>query len=85
MEKLYNNNFFLCSTLFFIGGLATLSITPFSISPLIFILGLGVYIVHKIKSLKKLFFTGWILGFGWFLFGLYFGLKEHPLCIVKNC
>ena len=53
MEKLYNNNFFLCSTLFFIGGLATLSITPFSISPLIFILGLGVYIVHKIKSLKK--------------------------------
>ena len=71
MEKLYNNNFFLCSTLFFIGGLATFSITPFSISPLIFILGLGVYIVHKIKSLKKIFFTGWILGFGWFLFGLY--------------
>jgi apolipoprotein N-acyltransferase len=71
MEKLYNHNFFLCSTLFFIGGLATLSITPFSISPLIFTLGLGVYIVHKIKSLKKIFFISWFLGLGWFLFGLH--------------
>ena len=71
MEKLYNINFVLYFSLYLIGGIASLSLPPFSIVPLIFLLGFGVYIINKLKVLKKVFFAGFSLGFGWFSFGLY--------------
>ena len=71
MEKLYNLNFLLYLLLYFLGGIATFSLPPFSMIPLIFFLGFGIYIVSKIKALKNFFFAGFFLGFGWFSFGLY--------------
>ena len=58
-------------TLFFIGGLSTFSLPPFSVFPLILILGFGIHIIYNVHSLKKAFYSGWFLGFGWFSFGLY--------------
>ena len=71
MEKLYNFNFLLYLTLYLLGGMATFSLPPYSIVPLIFILGFGIYIVSNLKAFKKIFFAGFSLGFGWFSFGLY--------------
>ena len=71
MDKLYNSSYLLYLTLFFIGGVSTFSLPPFSIFPLIFILGFGIHIINNVKSLKKTFYLGWFLGFGWFSFGLY--------------
>ena len=71
MEKLSNYPSLLYLVLFFIGGLTTFSLPPFSNFPLIFILGFGIHIIYKINSLKKTFYAGWFLGFGWFSFGLY--------------
>ena len=71
MEKLYNFPSLLYLTLFFIGWLTTFSLPPFSIFPLIFTLGLGIYLIKNINSLKRTFYAGWFLGFGWFSFGLY--------------
>ena len=71
MRKLYNSPSLLYLSLFIIGGLTTFSLPPFSIFPLIFILGLGIHIINKINSLTHTFYAGWFLGFGWFSFGLY--------------
>ena len=71
MEKLYNSPYLLYLTLFFIGGLSTFSLPPFSVFPLILILGFGIHIIYNVHSLKKAFYSGWFLGFGWFSFGLY--------------
>ena len=71
MEKLYKSNYLLYLILFFIGGISTFSLPPFFVFPLIFILGFGIHIISGINSLKKTFYAGWFLGFGWFSFGLY--------------
>ena len=71
MEKIYNSPYLPYLTLFFIGGFSTFSLPPFYIYPLIFILGYGFHIITKFASLKKTFYAGWCLGFGWFSFGLY--------------
>ena len=71
MEKLYNSSYLFYLKLFFIGGVSTFSLPPFSIFPLIFILGYGIHIINNVNSLKKIFYSGWFLGFGWFSFGLY--------------
>ena len=71
MEKIYNSPYLLYLTLFFIGGLSTFSLPPFSVFPLIWILGFGIHIINNVNSTKKTFYSGWFLGFGWFSFGLY--------------
>ena len=71
MEKLYNSSYLFYLKLFFIGGVSTFSLPPFSIFPLIFILGYGIHIINNVNSLKKIFYSGCFLGFGWFSFGLY--------------
>ena len=55
MEKLYNSSYLLYLTLFFIGGLSTFSLPPFSIFPLILILGFGIHIIYNVNSSKKHF------------------------------
>ena len=71
MIKLYNSNFLLYLILYLLGGMATFSLPPFSIVPSIFTLGFGIYIISNLKVLKKIFFAGFSLGFGWFSFGLH--------------
>ncbi len=71
MLKHIKANFFLYPSLYLLGGVATFSLPPFSIVPSIFILGFALYIVSKLQNLKKIFFAGFSLGFGWFSFGLY--------------
>ncbi len=61
------NNF----TLYIVGAIATFSNPPFSILPLIFGIGYGIYRINFQSSLLKIFLSAWFLGFGWFSFGLY--------------
>ena len=58
-------------TLYIFGAVATFSNPPFSIIPLIFGLGYGIYRINFKSSFVKIFLCGWFLGFGWFSFGLY--------------
>ena len=71
MEKLYNSTSLLYLSSFVIGAITTFSLSPFSFLPLIFLLGFGIYQISLIASLKKTFIASWFLGFGWFVFGLY--------------
>ena len=71
MNKFYN---FLKSNyviIYISGAIATFSNSPFSILPLIFSLGFGIYLINFTSSFSKTFIAGWLLGFGWFSFGLY--------------
>ena len=58
-------------TLYLAGAIATFSNPPFSILPLIFGIGFGLYRINFQSSLKNVFLSAWFLGFGWFSFGLY--------------
>ena len=66
MTKIYKVLIF-----FFLGAISTLAVPPFSFFLTIFFLGFGIYKISLLSSLKQTFFAGWALGFGWFLFGLY--------------
>ena len=55
----------------FSGAIATFAIPPISIFVFIFALGFGIYLTTLNTSLKKTFISGWLLGFGWFSFGLF--------------
>ncbi len=71
MKKIQNRfvlNYFI---IYFSGGVATLSLPPFSMLPLTFALGFGIYLISLMPSLIKTFFAAWVLGFGWFSVGLY--------------
>ncbi len=57
--------------LYIAGAIATFSNPPFSILPLIFGIGFGLYRINFQSSLIKIFLSAWFLGFGWFSFGLY--------------
>ena len=57
--------------LYISGAIATFSIPPFSILPLVIGIGFGLYRINFQSSLIKIFLSGWFLGFGWFSFGLY--------------
>jgi apolipoprotein N-acyltransferase len=71
MKSLFESKLKFYIFIFFVGGLATFTVPPFSFFLFIFALGFGIYKISFIKSLKKSFLAGWTLGFGWFLFGLY--------------
>ncbi len=71
MNKLYNfpkSNYVL---IYISGAISTFSNSPFSILPLIFGIGFGIYLINFASSFLKTFIAGWFLGFGWFSFGLY--------------
>ena len=57
---------------FFLGGLASLSFAP---TYFLFLLFLAfpalLLLISKTSSLKESFYVGWLFGFGFFLFGLY--------------
>ena len=66
MKKIYKILIF-----FFLGAISTFAVPPFSFFLTIFFLGFGIYKISSLSSLKLTFLAGWSLGFGWFLFGLY--------------
>ncbi len=57
--------------IYFCGAIATFSNSPFSILPLFFTIGFGIYLINFMPTLSKTFIAGWCLGLGWFSFGLY--------------
>ncbi len=71
MNKFLDSSKFNYLLLYIVGGIATFSVPPFSILPLFFGIGFGLYRINFQSSLIKIFLSGWFLGFGWFSFGLY--------------
>ena len=71
MNKFLTSPIFNYISLYIAGAIATLSLPPFSILPLIIGIGFGLYRINFQSSLIKIFLSAWFLGFGWFSFGLY--------------
>ena len=71
MKIFQNNSIYHYIILYVLGAIATLANAPFSIYPLIFALGFGIYLINFTPSILKTFISGWFLGFGWFSLGLY--------------
>ncbi len=71
MKKFQNLQILNYIIIYILGAVATISLPPFSILPLTFGLGLGIYLISLMPSLLKTFLAAWILGFGWFSIGLY--------------
>ena len=66
------NKLFLQTPLFFFFGvLATFSLEPYKIYPLIFCFSFAIYGICKVSSLKKVFYLSFSFAFGWFFVGLY--------------
>jgi apolipoprotein N-acyltransferase len=66
MKKIYKVVMIFCT-----GAISTFAIPPFSFYPTIFFLGFSIYKISFLSSLRQTFLAGWVLGFSWFLFGLY--------------
>ena len=71
MNKFLTSPMYNYISLYIAGAIATLSLPPFSILPLIIGIGFGLYRINFQSSLIKIFLSAWFLGFGWFSFGLY--------------
>ncbi len=71
MLQYYKSKIWYNILIFFSGAFATFAIPPISIFIFIFALGYGIYLITLSSSLKKTFISGWLLGFGWFSFGLF--------------
>ena len=71
MHKFLTSPIFNYLSFYIAGAIATLSLPPLSILPLIIGLGFGLYRINFQSSLLQIFLSAWFLGFGWFSFGLY--------------
>ena len=56
---------------FFLGALATFSLEPYKIYPLIFCFSFAIYGICKVSNLKEAFYLSFSFAFGWFFLGLY--------------
>ena len=56
---------------FFFGALATFSLEPYKIYPLIFCFSFAIYGICKVDNLKEVFYLSFSFAFGWFFVGLY--------------
>ena len=56
---------------FFFGVLATFSLEPYKIYPLIFCFSFAIYGICKVSNLKEVFYLSFSFAFGWFFAGLY--------------
>ena len=56
---------------FFFGALATFSLEPYKIYPLIFCFSFAIYGICKVSNLKEVFYLSFSFAFGWFFVGLY--------------
>ena len=66
------NKLLIQTPLFFIfGALATFSLEPYKIYPLIFCFSFAIYGICKVSNLKEVFYLSFSFAFGWFFAGLY--------------
>ena len=56
---------------FLFGGLATFSLEPYNIYPLIFCFTFAIFGISRANNLRNVFFLSLSFSFGWFCFGLY--------------
>ena len=56
---------------FLLGGLATFSLEPYKVYPLIFCFSFALFGICKAKNFKDTFYLSFSFSFGWFSFGLY--------------
>ncbi len=56
---------------FFLGGLATFSLEPYKVYPLIFCFSFAIFGICKARNLSDTFYLSFSFAFGWFCFGLY--------------
>ena len=75
MNKFSNSPIFHYMTLYIAGAIATFSNPPFSILPLIFGIGFGIYRINFLSSMIKIFLSAWFLDLGGFLL-VYIGLVQ---------
>ena len=55
----------------FLGALATFSLEPYKIYPLIFCFSFAIYGICRVSNLKEVFYLSFSFAFGWFFVGLY--------------
>ena len=56
---------------FLLGGLATFSLEPYKIYPLIFCFSFAIFGICKANNFKHIFYLSFSFSFGWFFLGLY--------------
>ena len=56
---------------FLFGGLATFSLQPYNIYPLIFCFTFAIFGISRANNLRDVFFLSLSFSFGWFCLGLY--------------
>ncbi len=56
---------------FSLGGLATFSLEPYKVYPLIFCFSFAIFGICKASNLKRSFYLSFSFSFGWFFLGLY--------------
>ena len=56
---------------FLLGGLATFSLEPYKIYPMIFCFSFAIFGICKASNFKHLFCISFSFSFGWFFLGLY--------------
>ena len=56
---------------FLLGALATFSLEPYKVYPLVFCFSFAIFGICKAGDLKEIFFLSLSFAFGWFSFGLY--------------
>ena len=66
-----NKLLILIPVFFLLGGLATFSLEPYKLYPLIFCFSFAIYGIYKIRNLKEIFYLSFAFAFGWFFLGLY--------------
>ena len=71
MNKFLTSPIFNYISLYIAGAISTLSLPPFSFLPFIIGIGFGLYRINFQSSFLKIFVSAWVLGLGWFSFGLY--------------
>ena len=57
--------------MFFLGSLATFSLEPYKIYPLIFCFSIAIHRICGANNLKEIIYLSFAFAFGWFSFGLY--------------
>ena len=67
----FNKSLIQIPILFLLGGLATFSLEPYKVYPLIFCFSFAIFGICKANNLKDTFYFSFSFSFGWFSLGLY--------------
>ena len=67
----FNKSLIKVAGFFLLGGLATFSLEPYNIYPLIFCFSFAIFGISNASNLRDVFLFSFSFAFGWFCFGLY--------------